>query len=141
MNATMAAKAVRPKNEMAVRHTDQLLRKHELLLKQAGNRWFLIDWLDKAEKPVGKERVSAYLTDLERNPGFPGPEVAAQLQELVRRGDKPCAAANGEGRTAGWGPEANAGEIASSRRAPQNPKAHPSACKVIQFPGGHKVGK
>src|ERR1700693_5945918 len=84
MNATAAAKAVRPNSDMAVLHTDDLLRKHELLLKQVGTKWFLIDWRDIAEEPVNKERALAYLTDLASHPGFPGPEVAAQLQESQR---------------------------------------------------------
>jgi hypothetical protein len=54
-------------------HTDQLLRKHQLSLACNEEREWLVDWMTF-------RRVQAYLTDLEREPGFPGVETAARLK-------------------------------------------------------------
>jgi hypothetical protein len=81
MNGTATAGGLVAEMEMNCNHTDSLLRKHQMLLKQEHRQWSLIDWLD--HKPVSKERALAYLSDLESNPGFPGRKIATQLRESV----------------------------------------------------------
>jgi len=38
--------------------------------------------VEGSEVPASKEQVSAYLADLEQNPGFPGARVAAKLKNV-----------------------------------------------------------
>ena len=84
--ATKRAGARREKSEsMRLTHTDELLRKHQLLLVCGGGiPPQLIDWL--SDDPASPARVQAYLLDLKNHPGFPGAKIAAELEAQAQSG-------------------------------------------------------
>ena len=82
---TVRTAAGSPQEYPRLRHTDELLRKHQLLLVCGGGiPPQLIDWL--SDDPASPSRVQAYLLDLKTHPGFPGAEIAAELELQAQGG-------------------------------------------------------
>jgi hypothetical protein len=65
-------------------HTDQILRKHHLLLEvnHLSNGYRLIDWI--SGEPVTREQVRAYVA--EARGGFPGPAILDNLASETQVG-------------------------------------------------------
>jgi len=74
-------------------HTDDLLRKHHLLLEDRSDddtiRVRLVDW--ETHEAAHPDAALAYLGELTHgNPGFPGPEIGAALLEWVATLPRPA---------------------------------------------------
>lgn len=62
VNRSTARKRGAQKKDCIFYHTDSLLRKHQLLIRQTGNDKFdLVDWL--TYRPVSEKRAAAYLKE------------------------------------------------------------------------------
>jgi hypothetical protein len=60
-------------------HTDDLLRKHNVMLMAGEGSVLLVD--SKTNLTVSAKRAAAYLSDLKKKPGFPEKELANHIAQ------------------------------------------------------------